>query len=74
MLQDLTRMKLIQIWFAVVLLVAVASLALGASVTVGTGAVLLFLCLVPAAIILKLWPGIEGPTAGDVIRGPNRRD
>ena len=74
MLQDMTRMKLIQIWFAVVLLVAVAGLALGASVTVGTGAILLLLCLVPPAIVLKLWPGSQQPTAGDVLRGTDRRN
>ena len=74
MLQDFTRMGLIQTWFAIVLLVVVASVALGGRVTAGTGALLLLLCLVPPAIILKLWPGIQGPTAGDVLRGSDRRD
>ncbi len=71
--QTMTRMKLIQIWFGAVLLVAVASVALGATVTLGTGALLVLLCLVPPAMVLKLWPGAEGPTAGDVLRGSDRR-
>ena len=74
MLQDLTRVRLIQIWFVAVLLVVVASLALGVSVTLGTGAMLLLLCLVPPAIVLKLWPGSQQPTAGDVLRGTDRRN
>ena len=74
MLRDFTRMKLIQIWFAAVLLIAVTSLALGARITVGTGAILLFLCLVPPAMVMKLWPGIQQPSAADVLSGRDRRD
>jgi hypothetical protein len=62
-----------QIWFAAVVLIVVAGIAFGASVTVGTGAVLLALCLVPGAIIWMLWPGAQSPTVGDVLRGTDRR-
>jgi hypothetical protein len=73
MLKDTTRSRVIQIWFAAVVLVVVAGIALGASVTIGTGAMLLALTLVPPAIVLLLWPGVQPPTAGDVIRGVDRR-
>ncbi len=73
MLRDMTRSKVIQTWFAAVVLVVVAGIAFGASVTIGTGAMLLALCLVPPAIVLLLWPGVQPPTAGEVIHGVDRR-
>jgi hypothetical protein len=72
-MKDMTRSKVIQIWFAAVALIAVAGVAFGASVTVGTAAVLLVLCLVPGAIIWMLWPGDPSRTVGDVLRGTDRR-
>lgn len=74
MLKDMTRARLIQIWFAVVALIAVILFALGASVTFATAAVLVALCLVPPVMTLMLWPGAQPPTAGDVLRGGERRD
>ena len=73
MLKNMTRARLIQIWFGTVVLVVVVLFALGASVTLGTAAILLGLCLVPPIMTLKLWPGVEPRTAGDVLRG-DRRD
>jgi hypothetical protein len=67
MLTNMTRSRVIQVWFAAVALVVVAAVALGASVTVGTGAMLLALCLVPPAIVLALWHGVQPPTAADVL-------
>ncbi len=69
MLRNMTRARLIRVWFAAVALVIVTSLALGATMTVGTGAILLALCLVPPTIVLLLWPGIQPPTAAEVIHG-----
>jgi hypothetical protein len=74
MLKQMTRSRLIQVWFAAVLLIAVAALAFGVSVTVGTGAVLFVLSLAPPAIVLLLWPGVQSPTAADVLYGTERRD
>jgi hypothetical protein len=74
MLNDMTRSRLIQGWFAAVLLVGVAAIAFGMSVTVSTGAVLLVLSLVPPAIVFLLWPRRQSLTAGDVLRGADRRD
>jgi hypothetical protein len=53
MLKDTTRSRSIQVWFAAIALVVVAAAELGASVTVGMGAVLMTLCLVPPALILR---------------------
>jgi hypothetical protein len=73
MLKDMTRSRSIQVWFAAVALVVVAAAELGASVTVGTGAVLMTLCLVPPAAILMLWLCIESPTVAEAIRSADRR-
>jgi hypothetical protein len=47
--------------------------AFGAAVTVGTGAMLLALSLVPPAIVLLLWPRVQPLTAADVLHGRDRR-
>ena len=73
MLKDMTRSRLIQVWFAAVALVVVAGVAFGAAVTVSTGAMLLALSLVPPAIVLLLWPGVQPLTAADVVHGRDRR-
>jgi hypothetical protein len=74
MLRNLTRSKVIQVWFAAVALVVVAGIALGASMTIGTGVMLLALCFVPPVIVLMLWPSAQPPTAAEVLRGNDQRD
>jgi hypothetical protein len=73
MLKHMTRARMIQVWFAAVALVVVALIALGAAMTIGTGALLLALCLVPPAMILMLWPGVERPTVAEVLHDAERR-
>jgi hypothetical protein len=72
MLKDLTRSKLIQIWFVAVALLGTAIISFGAAMTVGTAALLLALSLVPPAIVLLLWPRVEPLTAAEVLRGDQR--
>lgn len=73
MSSNMTRTRVVQVWFAAVALVVVAAVAYGAEVNVGTGGALLILSLVPALIVFLLWPGPQPLTAGDVIRGTDRR-
>jgi hypothetical protein len=73
MLKDITRSRLIQVWFAAVALVVVAGVAFGSTVTVSTWAMLLALSLVPPAIVFLLWPGVQPLTAADVVHGRDRR-
>jgi hypothetical protein len=72
-MKNLTRSKVIQIWFAAVLLIVVAAVTFGVAVTIGTGAMLLVMSLVPPAVVLLLWPGAQPLTIGDVLRGSERR-
>ena len=69
----MTRSRLIQMWFVAVAIVVASATLLGASVTAGTGGLLVALCLVPPGIVLMLWPGVQPQTAGEVLRG-DRRD
>jgi len=71
MLQDMTRSSVIRLWFGAVLLVVVAGMAYGAAVTIGTGALLLALCLVPPAIILMLWR-VPPRTIAEVLHDTDR--
>jgi hypothetical protein len=74
-LNNMTRSKVIQIWFAAVGLVVAAGIALGAAVTISTAALLLGMCLVPPALVLMLWPGLSSaPTIADVLHSTKRRD
>lgn len=70
---DMTRSRLIQVWFAAISLAVVAAMVVGATVTVGTAAMLCALSLVPPAIVLVLWPGVQPLTAAEVLHGSDRR-
>ena len=72
MLKDMTRSRLIQIWFAAIAVIVVAAIAFGASVTVGTAAMLLALCLVPPVIVLLLWHDVLPPTVAQVLHDADR--
>ena len=73
MIQNMTRAKAIKAWFAAVALLLVMAIAFGVDVTAGTAALLLALCVVPPIIVLMIWPGVEPPTAGDVVHGRDMR-
>ena len=73
MMNKLTRSRALQFWFAAVLLIVVACVAFGVAMTIGTGAMLLVMSLVPPAVVLLLWPGIQPLTIGEVLRGSEHR-
>ena len=70
---DFTRVRVIQIWFSVLALVAAFWFAFGTAIGVGTVALLVGLSVVPPAILLVLWPGVQPLTAAEVIRGTDLR-
>jgi hypothetical protein len=73
MWSNMTSTRLIRLWFAAVALAVVAAVIFGAKVKVETGGMLLTLSLVPPLIVFLLWPQAQSLTAGDVIRGTDRR-
>lgn len=70
---DITRARVIGMWFSVLALVAAFWFAFGTSLGAGTVALLVGLSVVPPAILLILWPGVQPLTAGEVIRGTDPR-
>ena len=66
--RNLTRLRVIQAWFAAVLVVVVGAMALGVVVTVGTAALLVAMCLVPPVVVFMLWPSDDAPTMAETIR------
>jgi hypothetical protein len=73
MLKDLTRARVILLWFAIVAVVIAGGVAFGASVTVGTGAMLLALCLAPPVIVLLMWPRVQPRTVAEVLHDVEQR-
>ena len=73
MLKDMSRSRVIQVWFAAIALIVATGAAFGVSVTLGTGALLLALCLVPPAILLMLWPRVPPPTVAELLHDADRR-
>jgi hypothetical protein len=67
MLRNMTRARLIRIWFVAVALVAVAAIALGAAISLGTAALLAAMCLVPPVLIAMLWPDGGPQTVAEII-------
>ena len=70
MLKEMTRSRVIQAWFAVVMLIVVASIAFGASISMSTGVFLLALSLVPPAVVFKLWPVPQPRTTAEMLYPP----
>jgi hypothetical protein len=73
MLKHITRSKLIVIWFSAVALVVVSLIAFGVAVTMGTGALLLAMCLVPPLLVVMLWPSGGSPTIAEVLHDAQGR-
>jgi len=57
MLNDLTRSKVIRIWFVTVALVIAAALVYGVTLTIGRWGLVLAMCLVPPVMVYMLWSG-----------------
>ena len=65
----LTRARVIQGWFAGVTFIIVACIAFDVASTLAAIVTLLAVSLVPPIILLMLWPGVQAPTAHDVLHG-----
>lgn len=72
MSHEVSRSKVIIAWFAFLALVSVPLMVSGISIGMTTAALLVGLSIAPPALLLMLWPGVQPPTAGEVIRGERR--
>jgi hypothetical protein len=73
LLKNMTRAKVIGLWFAAVVVAIAASVVLGASVSTATGMLLVALCLVPPAIVLFMWPAVPSRTVAEVLHDVDGR-
>ena len=71
MLNELSRNRLVAIWFSAVAVVAAAVVSLGVNVAAGTTVFLLGLSLVPPAIVFILWRGRPSPTVAEILHPAN---
>ena len=71
MLKDITRNRLVGLWFAAVTVLIASVVAMGVNVGVSTTALLLTLSLVPPGIMLVLWRGAPPPTIGEILYSAN---
>ena len=71
MLKEISRTRLISVWFAAVALISASIVAMGVNVSVGTTALLVTMSLVPPAIMLLLWRGAPPPTAREIMYSAN---
>lgn len=68
----LTRAGVIQVWFAGVIFVIVACIVFDVVSTMAAIGSILAVSLVPPIILLVLWPGVQLPTAHDVLHSARR--
>jgi hypothetical protein len=73
MLTNMTRARVIQLWFVGVGLAVVTAVAFGVQMSLATAGLRLVLSLVPPLVVFLLWPGPQSLTAGEVLRGTDRR-
>jgi hypothetical protein len=72
MLNDMTRGKVIQVWFGGLVVAVAGGVAMGVSVTASTAAVLAVMAVVVPAIVLLLWPRAPQPTIIEMLQDTDR--
>jgi hypothetical protein len=70
--QRLTRARLIATWFTLVAVCGAIAIVLRGVPSTTIMATLLTLAVLPIAIVMMLWPGVQPLTAAEVIRGERR--
>jgi hypothetical protein len=73
MLIDITRNRLVGLWFAAVAVTIATVAAMDVNVGVATTVLVITLSLVPAGIIVALWRDAPPPTIGEILYAVNTR-
>ena len=66
-LNDLSRGRVIALWFGLVAIATATNLLMGSQATPGTWATLMLLSLAPPAISFAVWTGAPPPTVAEVL-------
>ena len=67
MLKDISRLRLVGAWCAVVVVIGACGVVAGMPITVGYAALLLAICVVPPLIMLLVWGGAPSQTVAEVL-------
>ena len=77
MFRDLSRRRMVVVWFAGVGALLAVILVVGAPIDGSTGSLLLLMSLVPPVVMLRVWRGAPPPTVAEVLHAvhtqPERR-
>ncbi len=65
---------LLQAWFLVIAAVSALTIVVRGVPSVEAALALAAIALAPPIMLLALWPGLQPPTASEVMRGIDRRD
>jgi hypothetical protein len=71
MFRDISRGRMVVVWFAGVVAVLAVILVVGAPMNGSTGSLLLLMSLVPPVVLLKVWRGAPPPTVAEVLHTVN---
>ncbi len=72
-MMNITRTRVLQIWFAVVAVLVAVAMMFGSPMTGNTATMLVLVSLIPPVMVLMLWPRDLAPTAADVLYDRDRR-
>ena len=72
MLNNISRLRVVGAWCALVLVIAALSVVAGAGITLSNGELLLVACLAPPAVMLLVWRGAPPATVAELLHSVNR--
>jgi hypothetical protein len=71
MLNNISRLRLIGAWCALVLVIAAGGVVMGVPMTLATIGWLLAIALIPPVVMLFVWRGAPPPTVAELLHSVN---
>ena len=71
MLNNISRLRLVGAWCALVLVIAAGGVIVGIPMTLATSGWLLAICLIPPVVLLAVWRGAPPPTVAELLHSVN---
>ena len=71
MLNNISRLRLIGVWCALVLVIAAGGVVMGVPMTLATIGWLLAIGLIPPVVMLFVWRGAPPPTVAELLHSVN---
>ena len=71
MWNNISRLRMVGMWCALVLLIAAVSVVAGVAMTLATVGWFLAICLIPPVVMLFVWRGAPPPTVAELLHSVN---